>query len=496
MTPNPQHRRLVVVSNRLPVKFTNNGQAELSSGGLVTAMVPVLNKRGGLWLGWPGTWGDLGPELDKFSHDKPYSLQPVTLTREDMDRFYTGFANQVLWPLFHGFQTKCVFDSCFWEAYERVNETFAREVTANSSASDYIWIHDYHLINVAQKIKQSGANRECGFYLHIPFPSPDVFFTLPWRNEILSGLLKYDVIGFQTAWDLKNFLRTVNTIFPEYSVSATHSLSHLTFGGEKISAGVFPISIDFDEFSRHSARVTPQQSHFLKGSAKHQTVLGVDRLDYTKGIPQRLRAFAQVLQDYPELRQKITLVQVVVPSRESVDEYQLLKKKIERLVGEINGEYATFEWTPIQYIYRSLSRHELVSWYQQADIALITPIRDGMNLVAKEYCACQNSRPGVLVLSELAGAASQLKPEALTVNPFAINNMAQAIQKAYTMPLQERKDRMLAMRRKIKSQDVYWWLDSFLAAALRKGEVKLRRRERPTLSLRAANNFAHKTISV
>ncbi|MDZ7760440.1 MAG: trehalose-6-phosphate synthase [Desulfovermiculus sp.] len=301
----PRDRRLVVVSNRLPVKFSDGGQAELSSGGLVTAMVPVLNKRGGLWVGWPGTWGALSSELDRFTQDRPYRLHPVTLTREDMEGFYTGFANQVLWPLFHGFQTKCVFDSCFWEAYERVNAIFAREVIANSSADDYIWIHDYHLINVAQKIKQSGTSRECGFYLHTPFPSPDVFFNLPWREEILSGLLKYDLIGFQTEWDLKNFLRTVNTIFPEYTVSASHALSHLTFGGKTISAGAFPISIDFDEFSKHAARVTPQQSYSLNDIPKHQTILGVDRLDYTKGIPQRLRAFAQVLRDYPDLRQKI-----------------------------------------------------------------------------------------------------------------------------------------------------------------------------------------------
>jgi len=330
-----RNRRLVVASNRLPIKFTEDGRAEMSSGGLVTAMVPVLNKRGGLWIGWPGTMGDVRTQLDQFAQNRPYSLRPIPLSQEDMDGFYTGFANQVLWPLFHGFHTKCVFDSLFWDAYDRVNQKFAQEVTANSTQDDYIWIHDYHLINVAQKIKEAGLSRQCGLYLHIPFPSPDVFLNLPWREEILTGFLKYDLIGFQTDWDLTNFLRTVSIIFPEYKATASHALSHLNFGGKTISAGAFPISIDFDEFSRHAARVAPR-SDFQDQIPEHQTVLGVDRLDYSKGIPQRLRAFAQVLQDHPEVRQKITLIQVVVPSRESVEEYQRLKKKIERLVGEMN----------------------------------------------------------------------------------------------------------------------------------------------------------------
>jgi trehalose 6-phosphate synthase len=495
LPPNSQHRRLVVVSNRLPVKFTHDGQAELSSGGLVTAMVPVLNKRGGLWLGWPGTWGDLGPELDKFSQGRPYSLQPVTLTREDMEGFYTGFANQVLWPLFHGFQTKCVFDSCFWEAYDRVNAIFAREVAAKSSANDYIWIHDYHLINVAQKIKESGTSRECGFYLHIPFPPPDIFLQLPWRKEILAGLLEYDLIGFQTQWDLDNFLRTVKTLFPESWISSSHPLSVVKMGGKRTQAGSFPISIDFDEFSKQAATAEPG-SVKPDGVSEQQTALGVDRLDYSKGIPERLKAFRLALEQYPKLRKKISLVQIVVPSREDVAEYQRLKKEIERLVGEINGEYATLDWTPVQYLYRSLTRQELVARYEQADMALITPLRDGMNLVAKEYCACKNSLAGVLILSEFTGAAAQLRSEALSVNPCDIDSLAHAIHRACTMPLQERKRRMRAARQKIKSQDIYWWLESFLAAALRTGEVRLRRRERPKLDFCTSISAAHKTISI
>ena len=492
-----EYRRLVVVSNRLPVKFTNEGQAELSSGGLVTAMVPVLNKRGGLWLGWPGTWGNLKPELDRFSQSRPYRLHPISLTREDMEGFYTGFANQILWPLFHGFQTKCVFNSCFWDAYDRVNEIFAQEVTANSTADDYIWIHDYHLINVAQKIKQFRTSRKCGFYLHIPFPSPDVFLQLPWRKQILTGFLEYDLVGFQTQWDLDNFLRTVKTVFPESKIGSSYALATINRGGKRTKAGNFPISIDYDEFSKQAA--TPEPSSIPQEDIpERQTALGVDRLDYSKGIPERLKAFRLALEQYPELRKKISLVQIVVPSREDVAEYQRLKEEIERLVGEINGEHATLDWTPVQYLYRSLPRQELVARYEQADMALITPLRDGMNLVAKEYCACKNSLAGVLVLSEFAGTAAQLQSEALTVNPCDIECLAQTILQACTMPMQERKHRMRAARRKIKFQDIYWWLDSFLAAALRTDEFRLRRlrrRERPKLDFRTSINAAHKTIS-
>jgi len=230
--------------------------------------------------------------------------------------------------------------------------------------------------------------------------------------------------------------------------------------------------------------------------AEQQTALGVDRLDYSKGIPERLKAFRLALEQYPKLRKKISLVQIVVPSREDVAEYQRLKKEIERLVGEINGEYATLDWTPVQYLYRSLTRQELVARYEQADMALITPLRDGMNLVAKEYCACKNSLAGVLILSEFTGAAAQLRSEALSVNPCDIDSLAHAIHRACTMPLQERKRRMRAARQKIKSQDIYWWLESFLAAALRTGEVRLRRRERPKLDFCTSISAAHKTISI
>lgn len=465
-------RRLVVVSNRLPVSFKKDGQAKLSSGGLVTAMVPVLNKRGGLWIGWPGTSGDMKHELDLFAENQAYSLCPVALSQEDMAGFYNGFANQVLWPLFHGFPTKCVYDSWFWDCYDRVNQNFARTVAENTIKSDYIWIHDYHLINVAQKLRQNCVSRDCGFYLHIPFPSPDIFLNLPWRKQIMDSFLEYDLLGFQTKKDQDNFLRTVQSMYPAVKISSSHTYFQLHNKSKTTKIGVFPISIDFDEFSVQSSEL--ESSANLQNTKEQQTILGVDRLDYSKGIPERIKAFGQFLNNYPEFKEKISLVQVVVPSRENIAEYKRLKEEIEGLVGKINGEFASLGWTPIQYIYRSLTRKQLVAKYQQADIALITPLRDGMNLVAKEYCACKNSLSGVLILSEFAGAATQLSSEALLVNPWDTDNMAQTIFQACTMPQQERRRRMLAARKKIKLQDIYWWLNSFLETPLHVNENKLR----------------------
>jgi len=474
----PSNRRLVVVSNRLPVKFDKDGQARISSGGLVTAMVPVLNRRGGLWIGWPGTSGDMRQELDRFALERPYRLEPVALLADDVDGYYTGFANQVLWPLFHGFQTRCVFDGRFWEAYDRVNRIFARGVAENTQESDYVWIHDYHLINVAQKLKQTGVSRECGFYLHIPFPPPDLFLRLPWRQEILDGFLENDLVGFQTEWDLDNFLRTVRIMSPDAGLSWSGPMARIKKGRNTTRAGAFPISIDFDEFSRQAAEAEPSCLSLHPGP-EHQTILGVDRLDYSKGIPERLKAFARVLQEHPRTRERLSLVQIVVPSRESVAEYRSLKKEIERLVGEINGEFATLDWTPVQYLYRSLPREELVATYQQADIALITPLRDGMNLVAKEYCACKNGLDGVLILSEFAGAAPQLRAEALLVNPCDVAGMAQTIIQAWEMPTEERQKRMEAARQKIEARDITWWLNSFLEAALQGGGRRLAEPGRP-----------------
>ncbi len=466
-------RRLVVVSNRLPVSFKKDSQARLSSGGLVTAMVPVLNKWGGLWIGWPGTSGDMKQELDIFAENQAYNLCPVSLSQEDMTGFYNGFANQVLWPLFHGFPTKCVYDSWFWECYDRVNQNFARTVAENTIKSDYIWIHDYHLINVAQKLKQIQVSRNCGFYLHIPFPSPDTFLNLPWRKQIINSFLEYDLLGFQTKKDRDNFLHTVQIMLPAVKISSSHNACfQLQNKSKTTQVCFFPISIDFEEFSAQAAE--QESSASLQTVKNQQTILGVDRLDYSKGIPERIKAFGQFLKNYPEFRERVSLEQVVVPSRENVAEYKRLKEEIEGLVGQINGQYSSLGWTPIQYIYRNLAREQLVAKYQQADIALITPLRDGMNLVAKEYCACKNSLSGILILSEFTGAATQLSPEALLVNPWDTDNVAQTIFQACTMPQQERRRRMLAARNKIKLQDIYWWLNSFLETSMQVNKNKLR----------------------
>ena len=459
---------LVVVSNRLPVTFGSDGSLGLSSGGLVTAMTPVLKRRGGTWLGWSGTEADVGRQLNRFSQNNPYQLQNVPLSQEEVQQYYYGFSNQVLWPLFHGLPEKCRFQEEYWQTYQAVNEKFARKVAEISEPNDYIWVQDYHLLCLAKELEKTGSNRKTGFYLHTPFPSPENFFKLPWREELLRALLKYSLIGFQTHWDLENFCRCLEYFDPGTSRTNKGSLASIHCGQSCFKAGVFPISIDFDEFSglpdvrprKHSPKNEEKQN-------KVQTILGVDRLDYSKGIPERLQALEKALLQYPELRERIRLVQVVVPSRESIEEYQQLKNEIEYLVGSINGRWSTMNWSPIQYMHGSLPRQKLVAAYRRADIALVTPLRDGMNLVAKEYCASKNDGNGVLILSEFAGSAIQLKEAAILVNPYDINNVADAISRAFHLPLSRRTKMMHQAREKIRQEDVHWWLDSYLEAALK-----------------------------
>jgi trehalose 6-phosphate synthase len=469
------YNRLAVVSNRLPVTIEVDGNVSMSSGGLVTAMSPVLKKHGGLWLGWPGTDMDTAEALSSFSRRRGYDLISVPLNQNDVDAFYYGFSNDVLWPLFHGFPCRCSFEPEYWRAYERVNEQFAERIAETTSQSDYVWVHDYHLLLVGQKLKRLGVHRDCGLYLHIPFPPPDTFFALPWRDQILAGMAEYDFLGFQTPRDLENF-RTSLSSLPSFPVGSPASKGQ-SKRSPGFQAAALPISIDFDEFSEEAAvcRRNPETcpaKGFLEEEGR--TLLGVDRLDYSKGIPERLKAFRQLLTDHPEHRGSIRLLQVVVPSRERLDTYRQLKEEIERLVGEINGQFATPEWTPIHYLYRSLTRRELVSTYMQADVAVITPLRDGMNLVAKEYCACRNDLDGVLILSEFAGTARQIGQAALLVNPNDIEQLARTIDYALSLPGSERRARMLAARECIRTEDIGWWIEGCLDLAVRN-----HRRDRP-----------------
>jgi trehalose 6-phosphate synthase/phosphatase len=491
--------RLAVVSNRLAIVVEKGSAGEWviksGSGGLVTALGPVLRDRGGLWIGWLGshlresmddqTLEDL---LAEGSRETGYSLKPVELTEEEIQKYYFGFSNEILWPLFHDLPSRCNFDPAYWEVYERVNEKFAGKIAENTGEEDYVWVHDYQLILVADQLKKMGVNRHTGFFLHIPFPPLDGFIRLPWRFQILDAMLQYDLVGFQTVRDRRNFLDCVRMLIPDSKVIGHGQVARWLTPRREVLVGTFPISIDFRQFAEISGTREVEDLAWIihANLPDRQLILGVDRLDYTKGIPHRLLAFANALERYPDLRKHITFVQVVVPSREGVPEYEALKREIERLVGEINGRFTEVGWTPIHYIYRSLSRVELLAYYRTCEIALVTPLKDGMNLVAKEYCASSIENNGVLILSEFAGAAAQLENGALLVNPYDIKGVADAIHDAFLMDPETRHARMEKMRRSIQRNDIFHWVNAFLRAGIAKNLSQFPKAEffvpRPSIS--------------
>jgi trehalose 6-phosphate synthase/phosphatase len=472
----PGRSRLLVVSNRLPfaVRPAPRGRwtVEPGSGGLVTALLPVLRNRGGVWVGWPGTAGpsrSLRAALKSAGPAAGCELEGVSLTAEEVRDFYHGFSNEVIWPLFHDLPSLCNFDPAYWTAYRSVNRKYAKAVAAQAAPDDFVWVHDYHLMNVATELRELGMRSRIGFFLHIPFPSPDVFAKLPWREEILRGLLRYDLVGFQTVHDRRNFTACLGLLGDEAEVETRGTIVSVRTAGSRARVGAFPISIDYNNFMRSAAteEVAEKARELHRLLPRRRLVLGIDRLDYTKGIALRLRAFQDLLERYPSMRGKVSLIQVVVPSREDVPEYARMKTEIEQLVGRINGAFARpGGWVPVWYEYRSLSTLELLAYYRAADIALITPLKDGMNLVAKEYCACSIEEDCVLILSEFAGAAAQLRNGALLVNPHDVQAVATAIRTAYAMAPDERTARMRAMRRSIRREDVFDWVESFLQAAI------------------------------
>ena len=478
--------RLVVVSNRLPVVLEADN-FKLASGGLITAMSPVLRRKGGVWIGWTGDiredredGGKTKKILNRASRSLGFRLEPVSLGRLDFELYYKGFSNEVIWPLFHNFSLYCLFLPEYYSSYIKVNCKFASVISKNITEDDFIWIHDYHLIRAAYELRKKGIKNKLAFFLHIPFPPCQSLMRLPWNREIVRALLEYDLIGFQTKRDKKNFLITISTLFPDIKISDCQSstsladedshdfnkLSILEINNREVRVGAFPISIDFEEF--HSAKKNAEaaeKAKVLKTHFEGQTLLlAVDRLDYTKGIPHRLRAYRRLLLNYPQLHGKVMLVQIMVPSRAGISQYRALKNEIDRLIGAINGRFSVPGWIPIQYRYRSLQRPELLAYYLACDVAWVTPLQDGMNLVAKEYCATRCDDPGVLILSEFAGAKDQLKDGALLVNPYNIDLMTAAVNKALHARQDEKEEWMGKMCQNIKKFDIYWWMDLFLGA--------------------------------
>jgi alpha,alpha-trehalose-phosphate synthase [UDP-forming] len=439
----------------------------------VSALAPVLSHRGGVWIGWPGIPLERGGGawegvLAEGYRERGYELVPVLLSAAEVKGFYDGFANGILWPLFHDLLGQCNFQPSFWYSYLKVSEKFATCVLKHSREDDFIWVQDYQLIHVAEFIRRRNSGLSVGFFLHIPFPPLDILLKLPWRGEILKALLAYDLLGFQTPRDTRNFLACLRALLPEVEIVEECPVIDVILGTRVVRVGAFPIGIDFRSFDEtaRSAEVARRMAELREQIGPAHLILGVDRLDYTKGLVERLEAFRNALQRHRELREQVLLFQVVVPSRESVPEYQALKGHIEQLVGEINGEFSTAGWVPVHYHYKSIGRRDLVALYRMARICFVTSIKDGMNLVAKEFCACQVDGCGALVLSEFAGAAAQLQSGALLVNPHDIEGMADALKTAFGMSEEERRRRMEGMRDIVREQDIFWWVEYYLQAAL------------------------------
>ncbi|MDJ0499144.1 MAG: trehalose-6-phosphate synthase [Acidimicrobiia bacterium] len=448
-------RRIIVIANRLPVA-QKDGVWVTSPGGLVRALEPVLQRVNGSWVGWSG---DTDSELEPFEHDEIEQV-PVPLSSAELDGFYYGFCNSTLWPLYHDAIVAPEFHRHQWRPYVTVNQRYARYAAQVLGDDDIAWVQDYQLQLVPGMLRAMRPAATIGFYLHIPFPPIELFSRLPWRQQIIEALLGADVLAFQTRASVRNFADAARR-FADARVSARGELS---WRDRIIKLQRAPIAIDTSHFDRLArspqVRQRAMQLRQELGNAD-RIILGVDRLDYTKGIDLRLKAFAGLLEQTSEPR-KYEFVQVAVPSREDVPAYQDLRSEIEQLVGRINGDHGEPGWAPVSYLYRSLDLEELIAYYVAADVMLVTPLRDGMNLVAKEYVATRITEPGVLILSEFAGAAEQLR-SALVVNPHDVDAVTATIQRAAVMDRSEARARMQRLRRTVRREDVFEWARACLA---------------------------------
>ena len=456
-------QRLLLVSNRLPLsveKRRGRLRFEPSIGGLVTALGAFCKSHPSVWIGWPGIELERikGEEQDIEARLLSENCHPVFLPEQDVKDFYQGFCNNTIWPLFHYFPEYTVYSQDFWQAYKRVNEAFCRAVVEVAEDNDIIWVHDYHLMLLPELIRDRLPRATIGFFLHIPFPSFEVFRLLPWRSQILNGLSGADLIGFHTYDYVWHFLDSVHSLLGYEAV-----MGQITTADRIIKADVFPIGIDYKHYASaaKSSQVQTEVSKFREQLGNCRIILSIDRLDYTKGIPKRLEAFSLFLERHPEYREKLILVLVAVPSRTKVEQYAQLKKQVDELVGAINGKYGSIGWTPIWYLYRSLPFHSLIALYNMADIALVTPLRDGMNLTAKEYIATKTSGKGVLILSETAGAARELG-EAITINVNNVEEIAQALAESLAMPKKEQIERNRIMQRRLRHYNVGRWAGEFI----------------------------------
>ncbi len=453
-----KQRRLVVVSNRLPASRIGSGASarwQAGAGGLVTALTPIVRERRGEWVGWSGGAGG-GPR--NAEHDG-VRMRPVNLNPYEVGAYYHGFCNRTLWPLFHDAIRPPEFNHAWWRPYVEVNRRFARAAVRSAGGRGMIWVQDYHLMLVPAMVRELAPGLRTGFFLHIPFPPEELFEWLPWRTELLRGLLGADVVGFQTHNAAQNFVRLAKRY-----CDADGSGDELRFEGRRVTVGDFPISIDFDWFdsrSREPSVVAEAAVIRKRVGAGRKLLLAVDRLDYTKGIDNRLSAFELLLSRGEVSVENSLLVQVAAPSREPVREYADMRRQIDEAVGSVNGEFSQPGRVAVHYFRRTIPREDLVPYYLAADVMLVTPLRDGMNLVAKEFVASRSDLGGVLVLSEFAGAASELR-QALLVNPRDTEGMADTIRASLRMKKSESRLRMGFLRSRVRRHDVHEWAQTFL----------------------------------
>lgn len=466
-----------IISNRLPARFVQkkNGKFDMvpSEGGLATGLASLKGEQH--WIGWPGISTNNKEKQKEIRASLGKTMEPVFLSEEDIELFYKGFSNETIWPLFHSFTETALFRKEYWEKYVEVNRKFARIVLEKVEPGDTIWIQDYHLMLLPQMLKTHLPDNPIAFFLHIPFPPEEIFNNLPWREEVLQGLLGADLIGFHVNAYLKNFEKAIkstlqlhtrreNRILNE-AKGEPHQAVFVGVGNRTVKARAFPMGIDFDKFNNsiNDRKVCEQLQAFKKKFGDFKLILSVDRLDYTKGIPQRIRAFDSLLRQNPELQGKISMVVLVVPSRDEVPRYKMLKEEIDELIGKINGRYSTLDWTPVHYFYRGLDFNQLTALYNLCDIGFVTPYRDGMNLVCKEYVASktEGEKGGVLILSETAGAAAELT-QAIIVNPFHEEEVVAALEQAINMPESKQKKAIWQMQQTIKENSVETWASTIL----------------------------------
>lgn len=447
--------RIVVVSNRVG-PLTDTGKA----GGLAVALVDVLRERGGVWFGWSGKVSEEGTDSElKIEEDGAVATATVDMTQTDYDEFYAGFANRALWPTLHYRLDLTNFGKEIENGYLRVNERFAARLAPLLEPDDIVWVHDYHFFFMGEMLRRAGVTNPIGFFLHIPFPVPEILTALPNHRALVGAMMSYDLVGFQT----KNHLAAFDRYLLEEAGGARQPGGSIAAFGQEVVADAFPIGIDAATFARFpDTREGREHYNQVRSDPHLQLIVGVDRIDYSKGLPERFEAFERFLELHSENRGNVSLVQVAPPSRSEVRAYLQIQRLLEGLSGRINGRFADLDWTPIQFLTRPFPRRSLAGIYRAAAVGLVTPLRDGMNLVAKEYVAAQDpADPGVLVLSRFAGAAEEMS-EAVIVNPYSIDEMADGLRRAIQMPQDERIDRWRALNEKVVTNTASNWSRAFL----------------------------------